>query len=437
MSNSESQKIWKFSQKYLVGGVNSPVRAFKSVSGKPIAIRSGKGAYITDYNGNKYLDFLNSWGALILGHAHPRIVRSIQKQASRGSSFGTITTQELELASLIVDNIPQIEKIRFVNSGTEAVMTAVRLARGITQKNLIIKFNGCYHGHTDSMLVAAGSGLITKTKKVSNSKGLTHSTMKETITLSLDDEDSLEKTFNKHPNRIAAVIIEPLPANSGLLPQRTPYLKKIQRLCRKNHTLLIFDEVITGFRLGFSGFCGKYGFSPDLITYGKVIGGGMPIGALAGRSKWMKHLAPEGDIYQAGTLSGNPIAMSAGISTLNYLLSKDVYSHLKELSQYMDLQFSEKISPLFSKKHFFISLIQQDSIFWLSISPNLHRGVLRKPELIWEKAPDIYRHLFWSFIHNGIYVAPSGYEVGFISHPMQKKDIDRWIHSLRYSIEGI
>ena len=437
MKYNKSQKIWKFSQRYLVGGVDSPVRAFKSVLGEPIAIRSGKGAYITDCDGNRYLDFLNSWGPLILGHAHPKVVDSVRKQVLKGSSFGTITEQELELASLIIDNISHIEKIRFVNSGTEAVMTAIRLARGITGRNLIIKFNGCYHGHADSMLVGAGSGLITKTKKASNSYGLTHSIMKETITLSLNDEASLQTAFKEHSKEIAAVIIEPLPANSGLLPQRIEYLKRIQRLCKKNHTLLIFDEVITGFRLGFSGFCGKYGFAPDLVTYGKVIGGGMPIGALAGRSEWMQNLAPVGDIYQAGTLSGNPIAISAGISTLKFLLAEDVYSHLAELSEHMKREFSEKITPLFSKKSFLISLVAEGSIFWLSISPGSHKGIIRRSEDVWKNAPEIYRQLFWSFIHDGIYVAPSAFEVGFLSSPMRKKEIDHCIRSLKFAIESI
>ena len=436
MKNNVSKKIWELSRKYLVGGVNSPVRAFKSVSGYPIAIRSGKGAYIEDHDKNQYLDFLNSWGPLILGHAHSSVVRSIQKQAELGSSFGTTTKQEAELASLIVDNIAHVEKIRFVNSGTEAAMTAIRLARGITQRNFIIKFNGCYHGHSDSTLVSAGSGLITRAKKAANSNGLTRSTMGETITLDLDDEHSLETAFQEKANSIAAVIIEPLPANSGLLPQRKSYLKKIQELCKKNRTLLIFDEVITGFRLGFSGFCGKYGFSPDLVLYGKIIGGGMPIGAIAGKSKWMEHLAPNGNVYQAGTLSGNPLAMSAGISTLKILLAKNVYTHLGSLGGYMNIEFTKKIKPLLAKKYFSISLVQEESIFWLSIFLKTNKKTIRRSEDIWDKSHEIYKHIFWSFIHAGIYTAPSCYEVGFLSYPMRKKDIDRWIDSLAFSIKS-
>ena len=438
MNKNISNQIWNASCNYLVGGVNSPVRAFKNVGGTPIVFTSGKGCYSKDADGKSYLDFLNSWGPLILGHAHPKVIKSIQNQASQGTSFGTITENELKLAEIIVKNVAHIEKIRFVNSGTEAVMTAIRLSRAVTKKNMIIKFNGCYHGHTDAMLVSAGSGLITNKKKTSNSDGLPHSILEDTIVLPLDDENTLEKCFQMYQGQIAAVIIEPLPANSGLLPQRETYLRKIDQLCKKNFSLLIFDEVITGFRLNFAGFSGKYNFTPDLVTYGKIIGGGMPIGAIAGKNQWLSQLAPEGNVYQAGTLSGNPIAMAAGLATLSTLLEENVYSHLKSLSNYLKQRFEEIIEPLFEKLDekldFKISLVIEDSVFWLSITkPNTSKVIttIRSFDQIWEKSSEIYKKIFWGLIENNIYTAPSAYEVGFISYPMHKKELDHYVQSLK------
>ncbi len=439
MNKNKSNQIWNASCNYLVGGVNSPVRTFKNVGGTPIAFRSGKGCYIKDADKNSYLDFLNSWGPLILGHAHPKVIKSIRRQASRGTSFGTITENELRLAELIVNNIDHIDKVRFVNSGTEAVMTAIRLSRAVTQKSMIIKFNGCYHGHTDAMLVSAGSGLITNKKRASNSGGLPHSILEDTLVLPLDDEEALDKCFQEYQGQIAAVIIESLPANSGLLPQREDYLRRIEQLCKKGHALLIFDEVITGFRLGFAGFSGKYNFTPDLVTYGKIIGGGMPIGAVAGKNQWMSQLAPEGNVYQAGTLSGNPIAMSAGLATLSFLLEEDVYSHLENLSNYFKREFNEKIIPLFEKLDFRVSLVIEGSIFWLSITDrNTSRTItaIRRPEQIWGKSSEIYKKVFWGLIENNIYTAPSAYEVGFISYPMNKKELDYYIQSLKKAISA-
>ena len=437
MNKNISNQIWNASCNYLVGGVNSPVRAFKGVGGTPIVFTSGKGCYSKDADGKSYLDFLNSWGPLILGHAHPKVIKSIQNQASRGTSFGTITENELRLAEIIVENVAHIEKIRFVNSGTEAVMTAIRLSRAVTKKSIIVKFNGCYHGHTDAMLVSAGSGLITNKKKASNSDGLPHSILKDTLVLPLDDENILEKYFQVYQGQIAAVIIEPLPANSGLLPQRETYLRKIAQLCKKNFALLIFDEVITGFRLSFAGFSGKYNFTPDLVTYGKIIGGGMPIGAIAGKNQWLSQLAPEGNVYQAGTLSGNPIAMAAGLATLSILLEENVYSHLKKLSNYLKQIFEETIEPLFEKLDFRISLVIEDSVFWLSITePNPSKVIttIRSSDQIWKKSSEMYKKIFWGLIENNIYTAPSAYEVGFISYPMHKKELDHYVQSLKKAV---
>ncbi len=434
MNFDQSIQIWKKSQKYIVGGVNSPVRAFKSVGGTPIAFTSGKDCYIKDVDGNQYLDFLNSWGPLILGHSHSKITESIKKQILQGTSFGTITENELHLAEIIVNNIPHIEKIRFVNSGTEAAMTAIRLSRAVTQKNKLVKFSGCYHGHTDAMLVSAGSGIITKKQVASNSNGLPVSVVQDTLVLPLDDEAALEECFKKYSDQIAAVIIEPLPANSGLLLQRKKYLQKIEKICKTYGALLIFDEVITGFRLGFTGFAGKYGFKPDLVLYGKIIGGGMPVGAIAGKKKWLSHLAPEGDVYQAGTLSGNPVAMSAGLATLSFLLNQDVYNHLENLSNYLKNRFEEHIAKASKKLNFKISLVIESSIFWLMISPTDISEVVRMPDKIWKNSSKIYKKIFWKLIQNKIYVAPSAYEVCFISYPMDKKNIDHYIHSIENAL---
>lgn len=369
-----------------------------------------------------------------MGHSHPKAVKALRKQISRGASFGTITENELELAKLIVDNIPHIERIRFVNSGTEAVMTAIRLARAVTGKNLIIKFDGCYHGHTDSMLVAAGSGLITQNEQTTNSGGLTHSLLKETLVLPLNNEDELRNIFKKYGDQIACAIIEPMPANSGLLPQRKEFLKELEILCKENKALLIFDEVITGFRLGFSGFSGKYGFTPDIVAYGKIIGGGLPIGAIAGKQKWLDRLAPQGKVYQAGTLSGNPLAMSVGKATLSYLLENDVYAHLKNLSDYLADEFQNNISPIFEKCDFTISLVREESIFWLCVHKKEMKTPIRKADQIWARSSEIYKKIFWSLIDHNIYTAPSAYEVSFLSYPMKQKNTDQYIHSLKKAI---
>ncbi len=437
MNFSNSERIWGESQKYIPGGVNSPVRAFKNISMHPIAVKHAKKCFIEDIDSNRYLDFLNSWGPLILGHSHPKVINSIKKQAKVGTSYGTITENEYSFAKLIVDNVLPIDKIRFVNSGTEAVMTALRLSRGITNRNKIIKFDGCYHGHADAMLVGSGSGLMTQFDTTSNSKGLPYSLMNDTIVLHLDDEKELEECFQKNQGQIAAVIIEPLPANSGLLPQRIEFLQKIRDITAQNDVLFILDEVITGFRLGFSGFAGKYKIEPDLVTYGKIIGGGMPIGAIAGKENYISKLAPDGDIYQAGTLSGNPIAISAGYATLETLLTENVYSHLEGLSNYLVGSFSEEIMPLFVDQDIMISLIVEESLFWLCIHKKEDPIPFRKAEMIWNGSAKIYNRIFMGMIEKKIYMAPSAYEIGFLSYPMQKKHIDHFIYALKEIIKKI
>ena len=435
MNHKKSNKIWNVAQNYMPGGVNSPVRAFKSVDMSPIVIASAETCYLKDVDNNKYIDFLNGWGPLILGHSHKKVVSEIVKQASKGICYGAITEYELELAQLIVDNIKHIEKIRFVNSGTEAVMTALRLARGITQRSKIIKFDGCYHGHVDSMLVKSGSGLITKKNVSSNSDGLPPSSLQETLVLPLDNEELLEKCFKKYGTEIAAVIIEPLPANSGLLPQRIEFLKKIQSLCTEHKVFFILDEVITGFRLDFGGFAQKYNLKPDLVTFGKIIGGGMPIGAVAGKNKYLSQLAPEGNIYQAGTLSGNPLAMKAGLATLQTLLSENVYEHLQYLSNKLHDMFITEIQPIIATKSYNLKLIQNESIFWLNFNEKNNNDIVRDVNNIWKKSAEHYKIIFNKMIEKKIYIAPSAYEVGFLSYPMQDKHIEQFIKTLKGALK--
>ena len=308
IKRTKSNKLFREAKKMFPGGVHSPVRAFKSVSGSPLFIHKGDGCRITDVDGNEFIDFCCSWGPLILGHNNGSVRKSITKALGYGTSFGTPSPAGNEIGKLILDNHRYLDKIRFVSSGTEAVMSAIRLARGYTGKSKIVKFDGCYHGHVDSLLVKAGSGLATF--GVSTSAGIPPSFVKETLILPLNDIKLLEKTLAKQKD-IAAVIIEPIPANNGLLIQDKSYLKALRKLCTKHKTLLIFDEVISGFRVGFEGAAGYYKIQPDLITFGKIIGGGMPVGAFGGSNKIMKHVAPEGQVYQAGTLSANPIALSA------------------------------------------------------------------------------------------------------------------------------
>ena len=438
MKHKHSETIWQISQKIIPGGVNSPVRAFNSVQGEPVAIKRGRGCFIEDEDANIYLDFVNSWGPLLLGHANVKVVKAQKKQASYGTSFGAVTLKEYKLAKLITGNIRHVEMIRFVSSGTEAVMSAIRLARGYTKKKKIVKFSGCYHGHSDSMLVKAGSGMLTFTENIerASSPGVTEGAVQDTLVLKLDDA-SVNRVFDEFGTDIAAVIIEPLPANSGLLVQRLEFLRLLQEKCKASGSLLIFDEVISGFRLGFSGFAGLHDFSPDLVTYGKIIGGGLPVGAFAGRREIMQHLSPTGEVYQAGTLSGNPMAMASGLATLKYIIKNDVYQKLDDLAIYLGKKFEEKIEPLNQALDFNIQLVQKNSIFWFAYFPGTdHVQEIRSVEDIWDGAAEIYAGLHRKMLEQGIYLAPSAYEVGFLSSPMTEKEIDRFIKVLAKSLKA-
>ncbi|MCL4140276.1 UNVERIFIED_CONTAM: hypothetical protein GTU68_024532 [Idotea baltica] len=342
LENSKSVEIFARAIKVLPGGVSSPVRAFGAVGGNPPVIESAEGARVRDVDGNEYLDFVGSWGPLILGHAHPKVIQAITETASKGTTFGAPTPLEVELAERLTATYPGLEKVRFTSSGTEAVMSAIRLARGATGRDLVVKFAGCYHGHADHLLVQAGSGLVTF--GAPSSAGVPESFADKTLVLDLDDDAGFDALMNERGSEIAAVIIEPIPANNGLLVQRQEFLDLLRKRTAECGALLIFDEVINGFRVAPGGAAELYGITPDLATFGKVIGGGLPVGAFGGKATTMDHLAPLGPVYQAGTLSGNPVAMAAGLATLTELESGNTWRRLEALGQ----ELEEKVAPVWA-----------------------------------------------------------------------------------------
>jgi glutamate-1-semialdehyde 2,1-aminomutase len=404
LKTTKSQALWERALKVLAGGVNSPVRAFRSVGGTPLFIKRAEGPFMYDQDGNRFLDFCNSWGPLILGHSHPAILAAIDKAMRDGTSFGAPCEYEVRLAEKVVSWVRGADQVRMVSSGTEAVMSAVRLARGVTGRSHIVKFSGCYHGHADYLLVAAGSGLVTFGKP--SSAGVPEAFAGCTLVAPLDDEQAVEKLFADHGSDIAAVIIEPVPANNGLLLQRPEYLKKLRAITKQHGAMLIFDEVISGFRVSSAGAAGHYDITPDISTFGKVIGGGMPVGAYASSREIMKHLAPEGDVYQAGTLSGNPVAMAAGLATLEQLGQASGYDRLEALGQFWDKALGE---PLLNKG---ISYNRIGSIFWTAFQKP---PAPRTAECIEPGGAEKYAVLHRELLHRGIYWAPSAYEVGFLS----------------------
>ena len=417
MSAGPESKAWfERAQDVLPGGVDSPVRAFGSVGGEPLVIANAHGTTITDVDGNDYLDFVGSWGPLILGHAHPQVIDTIETTARGGTSYGAPCRPEIELAEKVVELYPAIEQVRFVSSGTEAVMSALRLARGATGRKLIVKFEGCYHGHVDHMLVAAGSGLVTLGRP--SSEGVPKEFTELTRVLPLDDDKALKKLFEKEGDKIAAVIIEPVPANNGLLLQRREFLQKLRDYCDRDGALLIFDEVISGFRLGPGGASVHYDIRPDLATFGKVIGGGMPVGAFGGSRELMSELAPAGGVYQAGTLSGNPVAMAAGLATLRILEHEDGWSRLDELGSHLEHQLEAVIDESGAKA----AVARVGSIFWLAPGS---RKLPRAASEISDDAGKVYAPVFRALLDRGIALAPSAYEVGFLSLLHSIQDLDR------------
>lgn len=423
-----SNKLFEKARKFFPGGVNSPVRAFKSVGGTPLFMAKGSGAKVTDEDGNTFIDYCCSWGPLILGHAHPKVVQAISTTAANGTSFGTPTQLENQLAELILSNHSRIEKMRFVSSGTEAVMSAIRLARGFTGKDKVIKFEGCYHGHVDSLLVKAGSGLATL--GTSSSAGVPDAYAKETIVVPLNDKPALDQVLQEFKNQIAVVIIEPIPANNGLMLQEGDFLRYLREVCTRDGILLMFDEVISGFRVGFEGAAGYYDITPDIFTFGKIIGGGMPVGAYAARAEIMNHVAPEGPVYQAGTLSGNPVAMAAGRAQLTECLRPGFYEELKEKTDYLVNQVMTRLQS----KEFPFKIFSVGSIFWVSFSD---KKAIRRSDEIDASGMSAFAQFHKRLLEKGVYLGPSGYEVGFVSASHTYADLDITIDAMVCAVEEI
>ncbi|QJD96893.1 glutamate-1-semialdehyde 2,1-aminomutase [Mucilaginibacter robiniae] len=406
ISRAKSAELYAKAKTFFPGGVNSPVRAFKSVYGTPLFIQKGDGPYLWDADNNQFIDFCCSWGPLILGHNHPHIREKVTEVMQNGMSFGAPTALENELAELILSNNPFIEKIRFVSSGTEAVMSAIRLARGYTKRDKILKFEGCYHGHVDALLVKAGSGLVTFGE--TSSAGVPKAFADETIVVSLNDKEAVAKAFEEFKDQIAAIIIEPVPANNGLLLQQPEFLQYLRDICTENGTLLIFDEVISGFRVSFTGAAGHYQIKPDIITYGKIIGGGLPVGAYGASAEIMGNISPEGPVYQAGTLSGNPVAMAAGIAQLSELLKPDFYTELNQKTA----TFVNDIKQFIADRSYPVQVFQIGSIFWFAFT---EQQAIRRADEIDPQSMDKFKLMHQELLNRGVYVGPSGYEVGFVS----------------------
>jgi glutamate-1-semialdehyde 2,1-aminomutase len=386
------------------GGVHSPARSWRGVGGSPFFTRGAQRAWLEDTDGRRYIDFCMAFGPLILGHRHPAVWSATRAALQAGWSYGTAETRSLELAEFVTARIPWVESIRFVNSGTEAVMTALRIARAATGRAKLLKFDGCYHGHTDAMLIRAGSGLAAQAEP--DSAGIPPGVSADTLVAPLDDDTALAQVFAAHGEQLAAVIIEPLPANHGLLPQRPEFLQRLRDLCTQHGALLIFDEVITGFRLAFGGYAATSGVVPDLVTYGKIIGGGFPVGAIGGPRDLMQLLAPTGPVYQAGTLSGNPVAMAAGLATLRELADGRAYVALDTLGA--------KLERAVRRKSLHVQRV--GSMFWFYPGKSGTRdGVIRAPSQIDGDAIAAYPALFHRFLAAGIYLPPSAFEVGFLS----------------------
>ncbi len=413
VSRERSRELYRRACELMPAGVNSPVRAFRSVGGEPLFIRRGVGAHLEDEDGNAYLDCCGSWGPLILGHGHPTVLTAIEEALAEGLTYGAPHKGEIALAELVTAAYPAVEMLRFVSSGTEAVMSAVRLARGFTGRDLIVKFTGCYHGHADALLVEAGSGLATL--GIASSAGVPAGAVADTRLLPLDDEARVEALFAREGGRVAAVLVEPVPANCGLLLQRPEYLRFLRAITERHGALLIFDEVISGFRIGMGGAAARYGVRPDLATFGKVIGGGMPVGAFGGRREIMSRLAPLGPVYQAGTLSGNPIAMAAGAATLRALAAEGVHERLESLGARLE----ERVAPVASATGSGFARI--GSIFWLVAQSALPRTF----EAVRADAMQRYAAVHARLLAGGVYLAPSGWEVAFLSHAMDVQDVDR------------
>jgi glutamate-1-semialdehyde 2,1-aminomutase len=422
MLYQRSSQLFIEANEVIPGGVNSPVRAFKGVGGFPIFIKEAKGAYLYDEDGNKYIDYINSWGPMILGHAHEPVVNAIIEKAKKGTSFGTPTELETKIAQLAISMVPNIDKIRFVNSGTEACMSAIRLARGYTKRDKIIKFSGCYHGHSDSFLIAAGSGL--STFGVPNSPGVTEGTAKDTLLAKYNDLEHVKALFEANKNEIAAIIVEPVAGNMGCIPPKEGFLSGLKQLCKENGALLVFDEVMTGFRLAKGGVQELYQVAADIVCFGKVIGGGLPVGAFAARNEIMNLLSPLGPVYQAGTLSGNPLAMAAGYQMLLELNSdKEIFTRLEEKTAYLE----RGIHKVLSENNIEFTINRVGSM----ISVHFDKNEVYDFETAKKGDNERFKKFFHELLKLGIYIAPSAYETWFITDALSYEDLDFTIQSIQ------
>jgi glutamate-1-semialdehyde 2,1-aminomutase len=421
MLYQRSSQLFANAEKVIPGGVNSPVRAFGSVGGTPIFVKSAKGAYLYDEDGNKLIDYINSWGPMILGHAYPPVVDAIIEKAKLGTSFGMPTELETKIAELAISMVPGIDKIRFVNSGTEACMSAIRLARGYTNRDKIIKFAGCYHGHSDSFLIQAGSGAVTFGSP--NSPGVTKGTAQDTLLAGYNNLESVQKLVDANSGQIAAVIVEPVAGNMGCIPPQAGFLEGLRDICTKNNILLIFDEVMTGFRLARGGVQELLGVTADIVTFGKVIGGGLPVGAFAARAQIMNHLAPLGPVYQAGTLSGNPLAMAAGLAMLTELNNNQaVFESLNKKCEYL----ANGIHKILTTNNIDFTINQIGSMISVHFDKN--------PVIDFKTAKsgdnDTFKKFFHGLLQQGIYIAPSAYESWFLTDALTYEDLDFTINAI-------
>ena len=426
--NERSKKLFIEAKKVIPGGVNSPVRAFKSVGGDPIFIKKAKGAYLFDEDDNKYIDYISSWGPLILGHAHESVIESINQQSYKGTSYGIPTELETKMAELVVELAPNVDKVRFVNSGTEACMSAVRLARGFTGKDKIIKFSGCYHGHADPFLIEAGSGA--STFGMPNSPGVTKSSAKDTLLAEYNNIDQVIQLFEKNKNEIAAIILEPVAGNMGCVLPKQNFIRALKKICQSNDSLLIFDEVMTGFRLALGGAQELLSIDADLITYGKVIGGGLPVGAFGGKAEIMDFLAPNGPVYQAGTLSGNPIAMSAGFAMLSHLKQNpSVFTSIDEKTTYLKKGFEDIL--INAELPFQINQLGSMMSLHFTNDPVIDFTTAKKGD------NEYFRRYFHAMLANGVYLPPSAYESYFLNDAISYEDLDHTLDALSAAISFI
>lgn len=417
MESSKSLKAWQESQRYIPGGVNSPVRNFSKVGKHPRFIDRGNGSKVYDIDGNEYIDYVASWGPLVLGHAHPGVVEVVTAAAANGTSFGAPTLLETELAEIIVNAVPSIEQVRLVNSGTEATMSAIRVARGYTGRDKILKIDGCYHGHVDYLLAKAGSGVATF--GLSDSGGVPEDFARNTLTVPFNNPDAVKKAIAANPDEIACLILEPIMGNMGIIPPRDGYLAELREITKQNDILLIFDEVITGFRVAYGGAQTYYNVTPDMTCLGKIIGGGLPVGAYGGKREIMQCVAPEGDVYQAGTLSGNPLAVSAGITTLKKLAESGVYEQLEERAATLANGLAEATHKYgIDAWH---SRVGSMLMLYLTSDTVTDADGARTADT------DRFRHYFWGLVERGVYIAPSQFEAGFVSLVHTEEDINTTI----------